>query len=131
MGHRLSRQPDSKCFQLHGHSWRVFLRIAGPMDPISGMVVDFNVVKPAWRGWLDENYDHHFLLNPEDPLVTLIEDGDHEKVLEKWGITLTDGCDPTVENFAKINYHWAKEHFQQYGHMFKFHVKVFEAASNA
>ena len=134
MGHRLSRQPDSRCFHLHGHSWRVFLRIAGPMDPISGMVMDFGPIKSAWRGWLDDNYDHHLLLNPEDPLIVHLLNhggGFGEKTIEEWGITLTDGCDPTVENFAKMNYHWAKDHFQQYGQMYKFHVKVFEAASNA
>jgi 6-pyruvoyl-tetrahydropterin synthase len=98
------------------------------MDPVSGMVRDFNEIKPHWRGWLDQNYDHHMWLNPDDPLVAVIDSVDDG---HKWGITLTDGCDPTVENFAKLNYEFAKCTFQVYGSMYKFHVKVFEAASNA
>jgi 6-pyruvoyl tetrahydropterin synthase/QueD family protein len=130
MGHRLALQPDSKCYHLHGHSWKVFLTIYGPMDPVSGMILDFTDVKHKFRTFLDTHYDHHFLLNPQDPLVALMCLGPEalNTMEEDWGITYTDGCDPTVENFARIILDWARNTFPR---EYRYHVKVFEASTNA
>lgn len=133
MGHRLSQQPDSKCFHIHGHSWRVYLTIYGPMDPTTNMLanLDFADVKGPWRKWLDDNYDHHLLLNPDDDLIAVLTDTFSSHILGQWGITTTDHGDPTVENFARIVYEWSKKEFARGSIPLKFHVKVYEATTNA
>ena len=45
---------------MHGHSYRVEIRIEGPVDPRSGFVVDFSDVEAAF-GPLRERLDHHCL----------------------------------------------------------------------
>ena len=38
--HRLPRHPG-KCRELHGHSYRLVVAVERPVDPDSGMVIDF------------------------------------------------------------------------------------------
>lgn len=132
MGHRLSLQPDSKCFQLHGHSWQVELALTGSVDS-KGMVLglDFGHIKKMWRSYLDEQYDHHLCLNENDPLLYLIDPddktavGDDVDLCAKWGI-VTIPWDPTVENMARIWGTWAAKTFSC-----KIDIKIHEAATNA
>lgn len=102
MGHRLSLQPDSKCFHLHGHSWWIDLELFGHTDA-TGMIINFADVKSLWRTYLDQYFDHHMCLNVDDPLAVLIEQTLEllANTYERWGIRLID-CDPTVENMARI-----------------------------
>jgi 6-pyruvoyltetrahydropterin/6-carboxytetrahydropterin synthase len=123
MGHRLSRQPHMKCYHLHGHSWFVELSIFGPKDQ-DGMILEFGDVKAKWRGFLDESYDHHMLLNPDDPLV----DSCDIHQLADWGITLMpQRVDPTVENVAEM---FAFNAQYIFGPHYQYHIKLREAASN-
>ena len=40
--HRLPRVPDThKCSRVHGHSYRIGIRVVGPVDPAHGWVMDF------------------------------------------------------------------------------------------
>jgi len=131
MGHRLSLQPYSKCFHLHGHSWWVELEIIGPLDD-KGMVLglDFGSVKQEWRGWLDSTFDHHLCLNEEDPLVRLVLSETYQKqaLLAEWGIQVMP-YDPTVENMARL---WGEHAEITYRHLeAKIGIKVQEAATNA
>lgn len=58
--HRLPNVPAGhKCARLHGHSFRVDLKVAGEIDPHFGWVVDFAEVKAAFEplfAVLDHNY---------------------------------------------------------------------------
>ncbi|HTW08743.1 MAG TPA: 6-carboxytetrahydropterin synthase QueD [Acidimicrobiales bacterium] len=58
--HRLPKvAPGHKCGRLHGHSFRVEVRVRGEVDPVTGMVMDFDEVKAAFaplHGELDHNY---------------------------------------------------------------------------
>lgn len=45
---------------MHGHSYRVELRLEGPVDPETGFVVDFFDVEAAF-GPLVQRLDHHCL----------------------------------------------------------------------
>jgi 6-pyruvoyltetrahydropterin/6-carboxytetrahydropterin synthase len=48
--HRLPRVPAThRCFRLHGHSYRVELELSGPVDPASGMVIDFFDVEAVFQ----------------------------------------------------------------------------------
>ena len=43
--------PSHRCHRLHGHSYRVELKLEGPVDPVTGFLVDFfdieNVFAPV------------------------------------------------------------------------------------
>ena len=58
--HRLPNVPDGhKCARLHGHSWRVEVRVAGPVDEAAGWIMDFSVISAAFaplRAQLDHRY---------------------------------------------------------------------------
>lgn len=59
--HRLPAVPEThRCHRMHGHSYRVELRIEGAVDPTSGFVADFFDVEAAF-GPLLQRLDHHCL----------------------------------------------------------------------
>ncbi|MBO0733082.1 MAG: 6-carboxytetrahydropterin synthase QueD [Methylocapsa sp.] len=49
-----------RCREFHGHSYRVELRLDGPVDPITGFVADFFAIESAFRPLLDR-LDHRYL----------------------------------------------------------------------
>jgi 6-pyruvoyltetrahydropterin/6-carboxytetrahydropterin synthase len=49
-----------RCRRLHGHSYRVELRLDGPVDPVTGFVADFLAIEAVFRPLLDR-LDHHYL----------------------------------------------------------------------
>ncbi|MCL2452509.1 MAG: 6-carboxytetrahydropterin synthase QueD [Alphaproteobacteria bacterium] len=49
-----------RCRRLHGHSYRVELKLIGPVDPITGFVADFLDIEKVFKPWLDQ-LDHHYL----------------------------------------------------------------------
>jgi len=64
-GHRVHNH-ESKCAVPHGHRYRVEVTAqAAYLDPI-GRVIDFSVLKEKVGGWIDENWDHNFILFEED-----------------------------------------------------------------
>jgi 6-pyruvoyltetrahydropterin/6-carboxytetrahydropterin synthase len=59
--HALPNVPEGhKCRRLHGHSYRVDIHVAGPIDPHSGMVMDFGRIRDAVEPILKE-LDHRWL----------------------------------------------------------------------
>jgi 6-pyruvoyltetrahydropterin/6-carboxytetrahydropterin synthase len=59
--HSLVRAPlGHKCRQLHGHSYRVDVHLAGPVDPQAGWVMDFGEIVKATEPVLRQ-LDHHTL----------------------------------------------------------------------
>jgi 6-pyruvoyltetrahydropterin/6-carboxytetrahydropterin synthase len=59
--HRLPHVPgDHKCSRLHGHSYRVTVHIAGPVDEQSGWLRDFADLSSAMRPLIDR-LDHYYL----------------------------------------------------------------------
>src|SRR4051812_17090874 len=48
--HRLPKVPAGhKCFRLHGHSFKVELTIAGPVNPETGWFIDFGDLYALWE----------------------------------------------------------------------------------
>lgn len=99
---------ESKCAHLHGHNYRATFHVrvkehdpscegscinTNVLDTV-GRVVDFSVVKATLCEWLEEKWDHKFLINREDPRLPLLRDAD--------GMSLVV-CDfnPTAENMAQ------------------------------
>jgi len=59
--HRLPNVPSGhKCARVHGHSFRVELRVSGPVDERLGWVMDFAEVGSAFEP-LHRQLDHHYL----------------------------------------------------------------------
>jgi len=54
------RQYQGKCERLHGHNWRVDLRLAGERLGDEGMLLDFAEVKRILSDVLDR-FDHRYL----------------------------------------------------------------------
>jgi 6-pyruvoyltetrahydropterin/6-carboxytetrahydropterin synthase len=59
--HRLPNVPTThRCHRMHGHSYRVELTVAGPVDPKTGWVIDFYDIEAIF-GPLLARLDHHCL----------------------------------------------------------------------
>ena len=65
MGHRLQHH-EGRCRFLHGHNYLVAVSYEGPVNPDTGMVVDFSELKKGVRKVM-EKYDHAFVLENSDP----------------------------------------------------------------
>ncbi len=64
-GHRLHRH-GGKCEFFHGHNYVAdFYVTADEVDDV-GRVIDFADLKKLFKGWLDEHWDHGFILNKMD-----------------------------------------------------------------
>lgn len=86
--HRLYEHTQ-KCAFLHGHSYRIKLRIGGKVAG-DGMLVDFGLLKEKIHKLLD----HKVILNREDPLVNVLRDaGQKLVILDR---------NPSAENLALL-----------------------------
>ncbi len=55
--HRLPHVPEGhKCGRLHGHSYRCLVAVKGPVDPVTGWIVDFAQLRDPIRDALDHRY---------------------------------------------------------------------------
>ena len=64
-GHRLLDY-DGKCAFPHGHTYRAEIFLEGASLDRLGLVFDFTELKARIKDWIDDNWDHAFLLNSED-----------------------------------------------------------------
>jgi 6-pyruvoyltetrahydropterin/6-carboxytetrahydropterin synthase len=114
VAHRLFLTPG-KCENIHGHSMWVTLFLDGEIDS-DGLLesIEFGTLKQEFRGYLDESFDHHLLLNAEDPWCKT----------ELPGLSPFFG-DPTTENIARCIFDWANDK-----EMPVHHVDVWETAVN-
>lgn len=91
-GHRV-HQHESKCAHLHGHNYRFHFSVKAPSLDSVGRVMDFSVIKEKLCMWLEDNWDHKFLLWEDDPLVPVLQSADPE------GLVIVP-FNPTAENMA-------------------------------
>ncbi len=91
---------ESKCKHLHGHNYRVHFHVqvkanmpVQTLDAI-GRVVDFSIVKQLLCEWLENRWDHKFLINKDDPRLGMLCESDPASLVV---------CDfnPTAENMAQ------------------------------
>ena len=64
-GHRLHRH-GGKCEFFHGHNYIADFYVTGDEVDDVGRVIDFADLKRLFKGWLDEHWDHGFVLNESD-----------------------------------------------------------------
>lgn len=90
VGHRVVGH-ENKCRFLHGHNYRVHFECEGTLDQV-GRVIDFGVIKSRLCLWLEENWDHCFLLWSEDPYF---------EQLKRFPGVKSVPFNPTAENMAE------------------------------
>ena len=91
--HRLPDYPGP-CRDLHGHSYRLNVSVEGPIDPDSGLVIDFSELK---RVVVQEVIDHfdHANLNDHLPNPTA----------ENLAVWIWDKLAPTLPGLVEIELH--------------------------
>lgn len=93
-GHRVHGH-EGKCAHLHGHNYRVHFTVEADagLDAL-GRVLDFGVIKSALCQWLEDNWDHRFLVWDQDPLLDAL------MALDPDGVVAVP-FNPTAENMAE------------------------------
>lgn len=91
-GHRVQGH-ENKCAHLHGHNYRIHFTVASNQLDDIGRVLDFSAIKDRLCTWLEENWDHRFLIWERDELMPYLRSCDPEGV-----VVLT--FNPTAENMA-------------------------------
>jgi 6-pyruvoyltetrahydropterin/6-carboxytetrahydropterin synthase len=64
-GHRLPNY-RGKCASPHGHTFTAEVLVAGRDLDALGLVVNFGDVKAPLKRWIDDQWDHGFLLNDRE-----------------------------------------------------------------
>lgn len=94
-GHRVVGH-ENKCRHLHGHNYRIHFTVAEINDELDtvGRVLDFGVVKDKLCMWVENFWDHKFIIWEEDPLYN-----DFVKLVPNDIVPFK--YNPTAENMAK------------------------------
>ncbi|KAA5547094.1 6-carboxytetrahydropterin synthase [Roseiconus nitratireducens] len=64
-GHRLHGH-GGKCEHFHGHNYVADFFVQGREQDDVGRIIDFSELKKRVKGWIDENWDHSFLIYDQD-----------------------------------------------------------------
>lgn len=74
-GHRVWGH-ESKCAHMHGHNYRITFYCIGDEQAVDqlGRVIDFSVIKEKLCMWVEEHWDHKFLMYVRDPLCSYLKD---------------------------------------------------------
>ena len=84
---------ESKCAHLHGHNYRFHFVVAAASTDSLGRVLDFSVIKSQLCMWLEDNWDHRFLVWEKDDRASTLVDMDPTVVLLPFN--------PTAEKLAQ------------------------------
>lgn len=91
-GHRVVGH-EGKCRFLHGHNYRIHFEVAANTLDHVGRVLDFSVIKEKLCMWLEDNYDHKFLIWEKDPMLEDL------KAITQESLVVVP-FNPTAENIA-------------------------------
>ena len=61
-----------KCRHIHGHSGEAIIELASDMLNNNGFVMDFADVKAPIKKWINQYWDHAYLANENDPLLSAL-----------------------------------------------------------
>lgn len=92
-GHRVHGH-ENKCRHLHGHNYRIHFQVEGATLDEIGRVLDFGVIKSSLCEWLEEHWDHRFLVFQDDPHLEAL------KAVDPDGVVAVP-FNPTAENMAE------------------------------
>jgi 6-pyruvoyltetrahydropterin/6-carboxytetrahydropterin synthase len=125
IAHRLAFGPK-KCQQIHGHSLQIKLTLFGVPDE-NGMLngMDFRAIKQTFRNYIDADYDHHLLLNQNDPMLKHLRDLLNDEADSFYPGAIGTPGEPTTENMARWLWEWSEDTFT-----LPTHVEITETNSN-
>ena len=93
-GHRVKGH-EGKCRHLHGHNYIVYITAQASLDSI-GRVIDFGVLKEQFGSFIDDNFDHGFLVWEDDKeVIDVLKNMGEQKVFVM-------PTNPTAENIAQF-----------------------------
>jgi 6-pyruvoyltetrahydropterin/6-carboxytetrahydropterin synthase len=96
---------DGKCKNIHGHTYKLFVTVAGkaidePGTPKNGMVIDFGDLKKIVKTHIVDVYDHALILNKKASFKRL---DINKQMFERYIQTeYQPTCENMVRNFALI-----------------------------
>jgi 6-pyruvoyltetrahydropterin/6-carboxytetrahydropterin synthase len=91
MGHTVTGH-EGKCINLHGHNYRITFHCQAQALDELGRVIDFSAIKATLCEWVEEHWDHRFMIWAQDPRA--------EGVLSMDAKAFTVPFNPTAENIA-------------------------------
>ena len=93
-GHRLMNYPG-KCSSPHGHTYRAEVFAAAQELNQLGLAIDFTELKGRCKAWIDDHWDHGFLLSDQDAaLINAL------RTLPEAKLYLFAGQNPSAEAMA-------------------------------
>ena len=93
-GHRVKGH-EGKCRHLHGHNYIVYITAQASLDSI-GRVIDFGVLKQEFGSFIDDNFDHGFLVWEDDKeVIDVLKNMGEQKIFVM-------PTNPTAENIAQF-----------------------------
>jgi 6-pyruvoyltetrahydropterin/6-carboxytetrahydropterin synthase len=106
-GHRLLGYPG-KCASPHGHTFRAELIVEGDQLDPCGLLVDFAELKATIKRWVDDRWDHAFLINSEDRALSAAF-----ATVTEAKVFAFPSVNPTAEAMARMLFCIAAERFGQ------------------
>lgn len=107
-----------KCFNLHGHRWKVEATFSYSDMSELGYAIDFKEIKRLVGDFIDTYFDHATILNPMDKdLIKLCEDNGWKMWLMGLGKHLEEDVNPSAENIASELFYIIRTMF--YGNPYK------------
>jgi 6-pyruvoyltetrahydropterin/6-carboxytetrahydropterin synthase len=91
--HRLPRY-EGPCFRMHGHNYRFFVGLEGEVDPGTGMIADFGVVKGMVQEHVLARVDHRTLND-------ILENPTAENIA-RW---IWEVLEPRVQGLVEVRLH--------------------------
>lgn len=93
-GHRLYKH-GGKCEHFHGHNYVADFFVEGDGQDEVGRILDFSDLKARVKGWIDEHWDHSFLVAEHD------ENAQKALSMVEPSRFFVMPYNPTAENMAK------------------------------
>lgn len=101
-----------KCFNLHGHRFKVEVTFTYDKKLALGYAIDFKEIKRVLGSWIDEHLDHACLLNPMDrDLINLCKANNWRLYI--MGLGNAGDYNPSAENIASELFTIAKTFFDK------------------
>ena len=101
-----------KCFNLHGHRFKVEATFEYSSKGALGYAIDFKEIKRIVGAWIDEKLDHACILNPNDEqLIMLCRN--YNWRLYIMGMGTFGDINPSAENLASELFYTIKQLFAE------------------
>lgn len=99
-----------KCFNLHGHRFKVEMCFEYNSKGALGYAIDFKEIKRIACAWMDEHLDHACILNPQDTeLIDLCHKNGWR--IHVMGLGNNGDINPSAENIASELFYIIKQLF--------------------